>query len=106
MIKNWEDYKVRPLSKKDFKTINKAAKKVLDDKIPFRLRDQLKWSIIALLDELVEIEDVLDQIEINKNFDNIFKKESKAIVLVPAPKTDISSICTNIEKDNRFKLLP
>jgi galactitol-specific phosphotransferase system IIB component len=106
MTTGWEDYKVKPLAKKEFKLINKAVKKVLDEKTPHRYRETLKWSLYALYDEIEELQDTLDLIATSVAFDDIFEKTSKAIVLVPEAKVNISSICTTIEKDNRIKLLP
>jgi hypothetical protein len=100
---DWDEYKVKQLSKKDFKVINKAIKKTLDDKTEFRFRDQLKWCVIAILDEIQEIEDILFQENTAREFDKIFVR--KPIELVPLPRSNIDSICTNIEKDKSFRLL-
>lgn len=106
MIKSWDDYKVRKLTKHDYKLINKAVSKIQDEKIDFKFRDALKWSIIALLDEIEEIEDVMDKIHISQAFDKMFvKEERKPIALLPVVKKEVIAPCTQIIKDNTFKLI-
>jgi hypothetical protein len=104
--RGWDSYKVRKLTKHDYKLINKAVETIENNKEGFKFRDELKWSIIAILDEIETVEDTLDRIHVSKEFDKMMaKQDRKPIVLVPLEKVKQIAPCTQIEKDSTFKLM-
>jgi pyruvate-formate lyase-activating enzyme len=107
MAKAWDEYKVRKLTKHDYKLINKAVDMISNDKIEFRFRDELKWSLIAILDEIESLDDIIDREHVATQFDKYFTKEDKKVIAIAPPeKIKHLAPCTQIEKDNTFKLMP
>lgn len=103
--KAWDEFKVRKLTKQDYKAFNRAVDKLADETVEFKLRDSLKWSIIAVLDELETIDDDMERIQLSEEFDKHFPNVRKPIKLAPVTKPIALAPCTQIEKDYTFKLM-